>query len=55
MRRNNKQEMTITEQLAYVKECICADYCRYVDLKHHGKVSEAELKECCEYCPLNEL
>ena len=54
-RKNNKKDMTITEQLERVKDQICIDYCKF----RHGMKIEIitcdELVEICKTCPMNEV
>ena len=54
-RRNNVQDMTIVEQIIKAREEICKDYCKYVDSKHHGKLSQRTLDEICKDCPLSRI
>lgn len=55
-RRNNPAEMRIIEQLEKLREEMCDDYCRYKDLKKHGKISQETFETICEYdCPLNKI
>lgn len=49
MRRNNKLDMTVTEQIQAIKEDMCNKNCKY-----HGKKTE-EAKEKCQECPLKKL
>jgi len=56
MRKNNKMDMTVTEQINAIADNICRNYCKYSD-------TGDEEKEGCELCdsehfrncPLNEL
>ena len=57
MRKNNKADMTVSEQLQAIGDRFCADYCK------HGKtiktLTDDELsefmKEHCKHCPVTEL
>ena len=49
MRRNNKLDMTVCEQIQAVKEDMCTKNCKY-----HGMKTE-EAKEKCQECPLKKL
>ena len=60
MRKNNKADMTISEQLESIKERICDGYCKYPELAKltHDDSDEAlewMMRDCCEHCPLMEL
>ena len=55
-RRNNPSEMTVTEQIAQVKEQICDEFCKYTDNKKHGRICQETLEAICEHdCPLRKL
>lgn len=50
-RRNNKMDMTITEQLEAVKSTFCWEYCKF-----NSEDNEKELEEKhCRNCPLKEI
>ena len=59
MRRNNKERMTVPEQLQKIKDEICSDYCRYSDTERvPGDVQDhfARMREeKCRECPINDL
>lgn len=62
MRKNNIQDMTIHEQLEYIAEQICSDYCRYPAIYHESyladvykdedEANDAMGDEVCIKCPL---
>lgn len=58
-RRNNKEDMSITEQLEAMKDKICIGYCKYFEEADSMFDSETEmenyLRATCEKCPLMEL
>lgn len=58
-RKNNKQDMTIVEQLEQIKEKMCEEYCIYRSMAFSTNkdvdAAEEYLAEYCEECPLNEL
>ena len=55
-RRNNPSEMTVTEQIAEVKEKMCDRFCRYTNIKKRGEISQETLEDICDHdCPLNSL
>ncbi len=56
-RRNNRQDMTISEQLEQIKEEVCDDICKYRNSKdYRGLMSQESLEEICKHdCPLNKL
>ena len=56
MRRNNKGDMTVIEQIESVKEQICDTRCKYAAVKKEkdNRIKE-ELEEACKKCPLNQL
>lgn len=52
-RRNNPSEMTVTEQIAEVKEQICDRFCRY---RNDKMISQENLDAICEFdCPMRKL
>lgn len=52
-RRNNPQDMTITEQILKAKEEICDKFCKYTD---NGRICQETLDAICEHdCPLRKL
>lgn len=51
-RRNNPQEMTITEQLSKVREDVCDKYCKYV---YDEEITQEDLEMYCKNCPINKL
>lgn len=60
MRKNNKADMTITEQIAAVREKICDSYCRYTEqylscYKDPDEAQEKLLADICQYCVMREL
>ena len=56
MRRNNKADMTISEQIESIKERMCDQYCKWPD-KWDEEAEGIPLfeSEHCEHCPLMEL
>ena len=50
-RKNNKEDMTIGEQIAAVREKICDEYCKWPFITE----TQADLNEICAQCPLNKL
>lgn len=50
-RRNNKDEMTIIEQMLSIKEEICDNYCHYRKTYRY----QSDIDEKCEGCPLRRL
>lgn len=50
MRRNNRLDMTIREQLSATKEDICEKYCKYRD-----KLKGEDLNEVCRDCPVRKI
>ena len=50
-RRNNRAEMSVTEQLLEIKEEICDKYCHY----RKTYVYQSDIDEKCESCPLARL
>ena len=60
MRKHNKSDMTVSEQLDYIKEQICDDYCKYPEdcrsfIKDPDEAWEYLMRTHCATCPLNEL
>lgn len=65
MRRKNKKDMTITEQIEDVAEIMCNDYCKYPAIYHERWLSDeykdsdesdqAMQNEQCNNCPLMRL
>ncbi len=60
MRKTNKAEMTITEQIEVIKEKMCGGYCKYPDVAKEAIGDPDEAQEWlqdnfCNNCPLNEL
>lgn len=60
MRSINKEDMTIPEQIAAVREKICDAYCRYTEqylscYKDPDEAQEKLLADMCQYCPMREL
>ena len=65
MRKNNKMDMTVIEQIESIKQAMCNDYCKYPS-EYHEKVLRDEIQnddvandtmceEICSKCPLTEL
>ena len=54
-RKNNKKDMTITEQLERVKDQICIDYCRYRSAMEMEQLTYDDLIDICEGCPMSEV
>lgn len=60
MRKKNKADMTIPEQIAVVREKICDDYCKYTEqyrgcYKDPDEAQEKLLADICQYCVMREL
>ena len=60
MRKHNKEDMTIPEQIAAVREKLCDDYCKYTEqylgcYKDPDEAQERLLADICQYCPMREL
>ena len=59
-RKNNKEDMTIGEQIAAVREKICDEYCKYTEqylscYKDPDEAQERLLADMCSFCPMREL
>lgn len=55
-RINNKMDMTISEQLDYIADQVCYEYCRYYEQMENGVIKKKILKDCyCKNCPLKEI
>lgn len=56
MRKNNVEDMTITEQLQKIFDEMCSHYCKYPDLWDEEKEGcELVDSEHCQNCPLGKL
>lgn len=56
MRKNNKMDMTVTEQIYAIVEDFCLHYCKYRDTWDEKKEGcELLESEHCRNCPLGEL
>lgn len=60
MRRRNKADMTVTEQLDRIKDTVCTTRCKYMDMvlgTHQSPDLDMDyLQETyCATCPMNEL
>ena len=57
MRKNNKMDMTIAEQMAVVREKMCDEYCKYPAqfADEHDNEAIEQLMEICNFCPLKAL
>lgn len=56
MRKNNKMDMTVTEQINAIAEDFCNHYCKYPDIWDEEKEGcELSESEHCANCPLGEL
>ena len=60
MRKKNKMDMTIPEQLESIKEKMCDQYCRFPEeakATHEDpdEAMESLMHVHCEHCPLMEL
>lgn len=57
MRRKNKMDMTISEQIQNVSDRVCHEICKYYD--KGKKLSNEDLEkftqEHCLHCPIGEL
>lgn len=51
-RRNNPQDMTVTETIFKIREEMCDKYCKYV---YDEEVSQEALDDICEECPMKKL
>lgn len=54
MRKNNKQDMTVTEQLEIIKESICDGYCKF-RAEAAGVDPDYFIEKFCSGCPLTQL
>ena len=64
-RKNNKNDMSITEQLEVVKDSICIGYCKYYEAAHDNAVTSVYKNEKeasnwlwathCKCCPVREI
>lgn len=54
MRKNNINDMTITEQFQRVLDDLCEDYCKYYAKYGKGKDGN-KLNEACRNCPMNRV
>lgn len=69
-RRNNPQDMTMTEELEKLKESVCLDYCKFFaeidkkakalkpkDKDYSEKIADLqeEMAEHCKGCPVTRL
>lgn len=50
-RKNNTNDMTITEQIEVIRAEICDQICKYRETVD----DEEELYKLCEHCPLGRL
>lgn len=56
MRKNNKMDMTVTEQIYAIVEDFCLHYCKYRDTWDEKKEGcELLESEHCRNCPFGEL
>lgn len=58
MRKNNMAEMTITEQIAKIKNDVCDYACKYLEKTNENsdkQVATAVLQGYCHDCPLGRL
>ena len=60
MRQKNKADMTVTEQIAAVREKICSEYCKHTEAylssyKDPDEAWEKQNADICNYCPMREL
>lgn len=59
-RKNNVQDMSISEQIEAIKEGICDDYCKYTEqyracYKDPDEAQERLMADMCNFCPLIRL
>lgn len=55
-RRNNSEDMTVSEQVEKIKEEVCEDICKYRNAKEYrGLISQETQDEICSECPLTKL
>ena len=58
-RKNNKQDMTIVEQLEQIKAKMCDEYCIYRSMAFSTNkdvdAAEEYLAGYCEECPIGDL
>lgn len=52
MRKNNKLDMTVIEQIEVIKAEICDKYCKYTTVI---MLEADDLDKECQYCPLKRL
>ena len=57
MRKNNKLDMTVTEQLNAIGDRMCEEYCKYYEKMKDMDEEESEkyADVYCLNCPLGEL
>lgn len=51
-RRNNPQDMTVTETIFKIREEMCDKYCKYV---YDEEITQKALELQCKDCPMNKL
>lgn len=54
MRKNNKQDMTVREQIEAIKESICDGYCKF-KAEAAGVDPDYFIEKYCSDCPLTQL
>ena len=56
MRKNNRNDMTIAEQMISIIEDICTNYCKYPNqFDSDDPEQEKQFNEICENCPLGRI
>ena len=59
MRRNNANDMTITEQISVIKTDTCSYACKFLEKAKEQYddiiLRKIKMQEACYYCPLNKL
>ena len=55
MRKNNKQDMTIMEQLNIIVEEMCDKYCKYPQIYEYEKDGDKKLEIECKQCPIGRI
>ena len=59
-RKNNVQDMSISEQIEVIKAAICRGYCKHTEeylslYKDPDEAEEKLLADMCNFCPLSRL
>ncbi len=55
-RRNNPEDMKVSEMVEKIKEEVCDDICKYRNTKEYrGMIMPETMEQVCAECPLNKL